>query len=191
MITRPLGAQVGPSSRKDAVSSRSSLAVGAHHADMKPALVLLGEGDQSPRGAPDRGAIAPVAVRDALRLRRHPRSSHKAAGCPTGRFQTRSGCRRANSWARFRSRAHWSTAAPARSDIDTVDIGIAATLQRKHHRAPSGRKARRKGHGAGLIIQGPGGKAGHVHHINLGKAAAVRGEQNPIARGRKARRQHD
>ena len=37
MMTRPFGAQVGPSSRNDAVSSRSSRAVGAHDADVEAA----------------------------------------------------------------------------------------------------------------------------------------------------------
>ena len=50
MITRPLGAHVGPSSRNDAVSSRSSDPSSAHHANVEPSLVLLGEGDRSPRG---------------------------------------------------------------------------------------------------------------------------------------------
>ena len=56
--TRPLGAQVGPSSSPAVGDQPLARAVGVHHADRESAALLLGEGDQVAARRPDRGAVA-------------------------------------------------------------------------------------------------------------------------------------
>ena len=111
--TRPLGDQLGASSCQLSVRSRSPEPSGAHHADPEIAGDA-GEGDEVAARAPSGRRVAAAAEADPALVGAVGVHHVELLACRSGRSRRRSGCRRANSCRRCRSRASWSAAAACR-----------------------------------------------------------------------------
>ena len=195
MMTRSVGAPMSAPrlGRRPSAAAPPSRPVRITPMWKRPAL-LLGEGDIVAPRAPDRGCRS-VPVPRLIRVASAAAGGHDVdlLVAPSGRFRRRSGCHRARNSARSRSTARWSAACAGPMQGQACRCRCCRPAPaRKPRGCRPGENRGAKGHVARRdLLEWAAGNGGHVHQVDLWKAAFVAGVEDAVALGTEAGRQHE